>query len=404
MSVKIHTATARAALVPRRESYWVPLGGAGAGRFIGFRKMLPNKKGQTVETWMARARDRDTGKQRWTALGELTPTNDYDAACKAARDWFAELDEGVDTKAAFTVEDACREYVEELRRENRHETAADAEWRFERGAIYSPEPGEDEPTELTKLRLGQTEVTKLRAPTIKKWRQLLGMKNSGANRMMTTLRAALNLSVKNKRVSATAAQNWRDVEQYAKADGRREVFLDLPQRRALLEHAGTSLRDLLEGALMTGARPGELVKAKRSAFDARTKTLKLVGKTGPRDVSLVGATLALFERLAKSKLPEALLFTRDDGQPWTRIEWSRQIRAAAEAAVVKDDEGNDVKLPAGVCLYSCRHTYITQAITSGLTTLDVAKLTGTSLKMIEQNYGHLVQGAVRERLARVQML
>jgi len=38
-----------------------------------------------------------------------------------------------------------------------------------------------------------------------------------------------------------------------------------------------------------------------------------------------------------------------------------------------------------------------------LTTLDVAKLTGTSLAMIDKHYGQLVQTSA-ERLAKVQML
>jgi integrase len=131
----------------------------------------------------------------------------------------------------------------------------------------------------------------------------------------------------------------------------------------------------------------------------------LTGKTGPRDVPLTRPALELFEQRAKSKLPNAMLLTRDDGQPWTRIEWSRQIRAAAEAAVVTDDKGKESKLPPGVCLYSCRHTYISQAIMDGLTTLEVARLTGTSLMMIQRHYGHLVQqDTMRERLAKVQML
>jgi hypothetical protein len=37
-------------------------------------------------------------------------------------------------------------------------------------------------------------------------------------------------------------------------------------------------------------------------------------------------------------------------------------------------------------------------------TLDVARLTGTSLLMIEKHYGHLVDGAARLRLAADSML
>jgi hypothetical protein len=56
-------------------------------------------------------------------------------------------------------------------------------------------------------------------------------------------------------------------------------------------------------------------------------------------------------------------------------------------------------LPAGVVLYTLRHSWITQAIQSGMSTLDAAKLSGTGLKMIEEHYGHLVAGAARARLA-----
>lgn len=305
MSVSIHRSKTQNALAPRREPHWGPP--LAPGRFVGFRK-IDTQRG----TWIARARDED-GRQKYQALKDAT---DYDAARKAAQEWFASLDAGVEHRGKFTVEMACKEYVEDRRREKGEKTAADAAWRFSR--VYDS-------------AFGRTELTKLRSPAIKAWRESLGMTKAGANRMMTSLRAALNMAVENNRVPATAARAWRQVKQYEKADGRRNNFLDLEQRRALLDAADAPLRDLLEAALLVGARPGELVSAPRSAFDARTKTLKLVGKTGTRAVPLSGPALALFERVSKSKLPGALLLARADGQPWTRIEWSRQIRAAAEA-------------------------------------------------------------------------
>ena len=39
-----------------------------------------------------------------------------------------------------------------------------------------------------------------------------------------------------------------------------------------------------------------------------------------------------------------------------------------------------------------------------MSTLDVARLCGTSLAMIERHYGHLVMSAARERLERVNLL
>jgi hypothetical protein len=313
MSLAIQKANVREALKPRREPYWAPR--IEPGRYVGYRVIKP-KGGAVYGTWIARARDTETGKQAYRALRDA---HEYDSAAKAAREWFASLDAGVQTKGKFTVEAACKEYVEDRRREKSKACGDDAEWRFTK-SVYD-------------TAFGRTDVNKLRVPAIKAWRDGLGMTKAGANRMMTSLRAALNLAVEHNRVPATAAQAWRSVKQHKKADGRREVFLDLEQRRALLDAAKGTVRDLIEAALLTGARPGELVNIPRSAFDAKTKTLKLVGKTGPRTVELSSAALALFERLAKSKLPAALLLTRDDGQPWTRIEWSRRISAAAEAAV-----------------------------------------------------------------------
>jgi hypothetical protein len=55
-------------------------------------------------------------------------------------------------------------------------------------------------------------------------------------------------------------------------------------------------------------------------------------------------------------------------------------------------------------LYTLRHSFITEAISGGLTTLDVCRMVGTSLQMVEKNYGHLVHSVARERLNKVQMV
>jgi len=62
------------------------------------------------------------------------------------------------------------------------------------------------------------------------------------------------------------------------------------------------------------------------------------------------------------------------------------------------------QLPGKTCLYTLRHSFISQALLDGVSTLEVSKIVGTSLAMIEKHYGHLVHETARERLARVQML
>jgi integrase len=129
-------------------------------------------------------------------------------------------------------------------------------------------------------------------------------------------------------------------------------------------------------------------------IQARTESITFFAKNSPRTVPLPKAAVALFSRLAKDKLPNAWLFTREDGKPWAHSDWDELVRDAAEKA----------GLPKGVCLYTLRHSFITQALMDGMATLDVARITGTSLAMIEKHYGHLVMRAARERLESVNLL
>jgi integrase len=322
----------------------------------------------------------ETGHKVYKALGYFTEAFDYEKAREAALTWFRARDAGVNGDDA-TVAAACREYVEDRRREKGMACAHDAKKRFERTVYGTP--------------FGAIPLGKLRTPRIKEWREGLKLSKGSSNRTLTALKAALNLAVANRLVHPIAAREWADVKAYPNATQRRSLFLDLRQRRKLLEAGGEgALKDLMEAAALTGARAGELIGAKRGQFDARLRTITLKGKVGARTVPLSPTALKLFKRLAKGKLPGAHLLTRDDGKPWGHSDWDELVRAAAEQA----------KLPKGVCLYTLRHSFITQAITDGMTTLDVARLCGTSVGMIEKHYGHLVADAARKRLAAVTML
>jgi len=371
-SIEIHKAGVRRAVRPRREPYWGPP--LARGHYVGFRKIADGEG-----SWIARAREED-GHQRYKSLGIATPALDYDAACKEARRWFADLEAGVSDEA-ITIAQACREYVDDRRHEKGEATARDAEMRFAR-TVYDTE-------------LGRRPLSKVRTNHILSWRDGLPLAKPSANRTLTALKAALNLAVRRRRVSSVAAREWADAKPFRAAGKRRDLFLDLKQRRALRAAAGEgALRDLLEAAMLTGARAGELVNAIRAQFDARTGSMTFIGKTGTRTVPLGPPAVTLFKRLARDKLPAVRLLIRDDGKPWAHSDWDELVREAAAAA----------KLPSGTCLYTLRHSFITQALTDGMATLDVARLVGTSIGMIEKHYGHLVASAARERLAQVRLL
>jgi integrase len=369
--IELHEVKVRAALKPRREPYWGPA--IGRGQVVGFRKINAD-----TGSWVARMRD-EAGRKIYHKLGYLTDQFGYEEARAAALKWIEGRDAGV-TGESVSVGAACREYVEDRLREKGQACAHDAEMRFER-TVYG-------------TQFGATPIDKLRTPQIKAWRDGLKLGKASSNRTLTALKAALNLAVANRRVHPAASREWGDVAPYVNASRRRTLFLDLQQRRALLERLQGGLRDLVEAVMLTGARAGELTTATRAQFDARTKTMTFRGKTGVRSVPLSDAAAALFTRLSKSKLPAAPMFLRDDGRPWAHSDWDKLIREAASIA----------KLPEGCCLYTLRHSFVTEAISQGLTTLDVARLCGTSVLMIEKHYGHLVADAARDRLARVEIL
>lgn len=370
--VSIDKATVRNQLAPRREPYWgAPIA---QGLFLGFRRI------EFGGTWIARLHDADK-RHRYHSVGVLSADLDYEAARKAAIAWKRAVESGVKVSVVDTVSAACREYVQDRAKMKGESTAHDADLRFRR-TIYGDQIG----------RLPLARITQKR---IEDWRDALAVGSEGVkplapatlNRTLTALKAALNYAVSRRYVSPELAIEWGMVKPF-KVDNRRDLFLDLGQRRALLQHASGAVRDLIEAVMLTGTRVGELTSAKRSQFDARTASMTFIGKTGKRSVPLSPQSVALFKRIAQGKLPAAHLFTRDDGKPWAASDWDGLVRAAARAA----------GLPAGVCLYTLRHSFITEAITGGLSPLDVARFVGTSLVMIDKHYGHLAHTSARERL------
>jgi site-specific recombinase XerD len=85
---------------------------------------------------------------------------------------------------------------------------------------------------------------------------------------------------------------------------------------------------------------------------------------------------------------------RADGGQWDRFTWRDQIKEAAKSA----------KLPAATCAYTLRHSTITDLVTGngkatgGLDIFTVAKISGTSVAMIEKHYGHLQRENARTAL------
>ena len=310
MVSRIDTVDARTRLKPRAEPYWTRVN---AGSQIGFRKMTSTSTG----TWIAKFRDADASRREKRSLGDfdhLPPSQRYDAARAAAEGWFKHLRKG-GTGERVTVRMACEAYVEHLRSQGRSETANDVKRRF---AQY-----------VNDLPLGKLELQRLTPRDVDIWRKSLAgtpakpqdkskvatrpRSASTLNRDMTPLRAALNLALEDGQVTTDAS--WKaKLRPLKDADRRRDVYLDINQRRALIAKAPADLAIFLSALSLVPLRPGAIAALKAGDFDKRLSALS-IGKDkagSDRKITLPTETAAFFAEQSKNKLPTAPLFSRSN--------------------------------------------------------------------------------------------
>lgn len=379
MSPSINTKTARERLSPRREPYWSRIE---TGLYVGYRKAK-----QGVGTWIARRRA-DDGNQAYRALGSFS---EYDEAAKAAKSWSNAIDAGVSSKG-MTVSQACKHYVTHLGMHKSANSKKDAEGRFKR-LVYD-------------AKIGRVDLSKLKTSDVKAWLSLqieqgdddaededdLRRSKDSANRNLASLKAALNLALRDRLVATDAG--WKTVAKFKDVGRRRERFLPADQRTALLSACPTDLSHLVTAMLLTSARPGELANVSAQHFDKELGTLALQGKTGYRVVTLSSAAVSFFAKRADGRIGNAPLLATEFGQRWNKDSWKKPFKAAVSAA----------KLPPDVVMYSLRHTAISEMIAGGMDTFVVARLAGTSTEMIDKHYGHLRHDKTRAKLDAVAIL
>lgn len=378
MGHNIEKAGDRSKLEPRREPYWDRIE---AGCFLGYRKLEDG-----TGTWIARWRNEE-GAQKYHAIGS-TPSVGYDAAVKAARQWFAQCKGG--STEVITVEEACRRYVIDRRTEKGEGTAKDAEGRFNR-LVYG-------------TKFGKIKLPSLRTAHIADWRNAQVAQDDdaeddpdakrrakdSANRNLATLKAALNLAYRMGLASST--EQWDRVQSYQEVAKRRDVSLSMLDRKKLITAASPDLKVFLNAMLLTACRPGELAGCVVGDLDS-AGLLAVSGKTGRRTIPISPKALALLKSAAGDRDLDEPLLTRS-GMAWTRFEWRDAFQEARRAA----------GLPETVVMYSLRHVAISEMLVAGIDPMTVSKIAGTSIAMISSNYGHLIKERVVEQLARVKAI
>jgi integrase len=402
MAYKLDTVAGRSKLAPRREPYWLPIGDLN-GAYVGFRR--------GPDTWIVRIYE--DGLKRYHQLGRF---EDHRAAIRAARDWVKARDCGV-TEVNATVGDACRAYLSNLESDKGVTAAQEARGRLQRCVLgRSAEEARKARAKAVKPHpISRKPLNKLRAEDIKAWRNALVQEGleaeplrkarASANRELSTLIAALNYARQGQMVESASA--WTSVRKFADVQAERHKTrreLPISDRKALLQAAATvgsgAIRPFLEALLLTGARPVELCRATVADYNRKTGTLALYSYKGRspekkiRNVPLrvLGAE-ALIKGQVAGKLPNAPLFTRDDGRPWGHSDWDHLVREAREAAGLRT-----------LTAYDLRHCFISEAIAGGVDPLTVARIAGTSLEQINRTYGQLLEERAAKAFANVKLI
>ncbi len=346
--------------------------------YIGYRRNLKFDGGK----WIAIL------DKKQHALG-IESDMDYADALDAALLWFASCEgETGEIVVNATVETAVDDYIQHLRVEKTELTARETEGRIRKHASHT---------------LLKTKLTALTTRQIKMFRDGLVKHGSGidpettrkskdsANRVMGMLKAALNLAYRNGLIASDVS--WRRVDRFKNVGKARTLFLTDDQVNELLTATTGGFHDLVQLAIYTGARYGELTNARVKEFDSVDGTLELTGKTGTRTTYLSDAAVRVIKRIARDRLPTAFLLVQDNGNHWIKGYQRRPLQRAVRAA----------KLPAETVFYSLRHYHISKALLAGVNAQVVAENTGTSITIIESHYGKFMKADRREMFNRVEL-
>jgi len=367
MVARIDTISGRRKLTARTEPYWYKLS---MGKHIGYRK-LADGSGRWI------TRKIENREKTYAALNCDEHTTFTDAQ-KMAHQFFDNTNGIISVR--YTVQDAIDDYIEHLTIENSVRSARECRQRLTKHTS----------TSLSKIilaNLTSAQVKFFRDKMVKKFddyhegddfetEEIIRKSKDSANRVMNMFKAAMNLAYRNDYVNSDAA--WKKVPSFRGVGRSRKVFFTDEQVTSLLMVTDGQFQNLLQIAVNTGARYGEVRSLKVSDLDVKQKTLYLArGKTGERVVFLSEQTMTLLNRLTKLRHPTAFLLVKDDGEQWGEKDHYRRFKQASEES----------SLPDKSVFYCLRHYYISKALLARVSPQVIAENCGTSVKMIEKHYG-----------------
>jgi integrase len=400
----LDTRAARARLKARGKPYYRTIE---EGLHLGYRKPRGRKGKPAVSgKWVLR---RYVGDQAYVVetIGVADDYADADGvaiinfsqAQNRARDLFKQNAHAEAGVGPYTVAVAIKDYLQNL--SHRGKDTYDAEFRA--NAHIVPKLGTIECNKLTtkKLRdwLSAVALTPVRVRPKKGKQQhrefnrddpeAVRKRRVSANRCLIILRAALNHGFREGRIASDA--EWRRVKPFEQVNTARLRFLTVAEAQRLINACDPEFRPMVEAALATGCRYGELCALDVQDFDPDTETLSIRRSKGgkPRKIYLTTEGVRLFKRLAAGHLSSEPLLRDSDGKRFCKSRQERPMRDACTKA----------KIRPVISFHGLRHTYASLLVKSGTPMRYVAEALGhANTSMTEKHYAHLAPSHVADTI------
>jgi integrase len=390
---KLETRTARAALKAAGKPYYRSID---EGLHLGYRKGTRGGK------WVMR---RYVGDQSYVVevIGTADDTLDPDGAeilsfaqaQTIARTRFVEERRraaGLPTQSGpYTVKDCVDEYITWLT-ENR-KSGRDSRWRAD--ALIIPSLGDIACAKLTNPQINKWKETTAKAAVrlrVKKGKpakfkelnlddtEEMRRRRASTNRVLTILKAALNRAWREGKIPSDTA--WRTVEPFEEADAARVRYLTIAEAKRLINASPDDFKKLVQVALATGCRFGELAALQVTDFNQDSGTLHIrTSKSGKsRRVVLTEEGIELLKDLTAGRNGGASILLKAEGGRWLKSHQSRPMLEACKNA----------KITPAASFHVLRHTYASLSIMAGMPLMVIARNLGhADTRMVEKHYGHL---------------
>jgi integrase len=389
---RLETRSARLKLVPRSRGYWIST--AKAGLHLGYRRLKDHNG-----TWIARTYQGQSGTYVLKAFAQADDYNESDGdevlTYFEAAQRIAGAAPPVRHSSVYSVREAVASYLDYITRHRK--SIADARSRltayvvayFGDRALSGLKPADFEAW----AKWAFTHDPRANAPQRKKQNVSTAererRRRATLNKVITYLKASLDQAYENGHVEDRAS--WARLRKFKGADSARIGRLSTDEALRLTNAAPPDFGILLQLALLTGARYGELISFRARDFDEGSGTLLVAeSKNGKsRRIPLTDEGRRLLESLTAPLAPDDALLRKSDGTPWKKNDQFQRMRGACAAANISPP----------INFHAIRHTTASLLVEKGVPLAFVAEMLGHSdTRMVSRHYSHLAKSIVHEAI------